>query len=72
MQAGRELAGITEQTAKSPVHSILGKLGMLGQTQAAVYAARIGGVTRPAALIRRPRRSSATSSGIGRLSHTQI
>lgn len=34
--------GISEQTAKSHVHEILGKLGMLSRTQAAVYAARIG------------------------------
>ena len=36
------LLGISEQTAKSHVHEILGKLGMLSRTQAAVYAARIG------------------------------
>jgi two-component system, NarL family, response regulator LiaR len=36
------LLGISEQTAKGHVHSILGKLGMLSRTQAAVYAARIG------------------------------
>jgi hypothetical protein len=30
----------------------------------------LGRETRPAALIRRPRKSSATSSGIRRLSHT--
>jgi NarL family two-component system response regulator LiaR len=44
-KANKEIAsalGITEQTAKSHVHSILGKLGMLSRTQAAVYAARIG------------------------------
>lgn len=36
------LLGISEQTAKSHVHEILGKLGMLSRTQAAVYAAGIG------------------------------
>jgi DNA-binding NarL/FixJ family response regulator len=36
------LLGISEQTAKSHVHEILGKLGMLSRTQAAVYATRIG------------------------------
>lgn len=44
-KANKEIArdlGITEQTAKSHVHSILGKLGMLSRTQAAVYAARLG------------------------------
>ena len=44
-RANKEIArdlGITEQTAKSHVHSILGKLGMLSRTQAAVYAARLG------------------------------
>jgi two-component system, NarL family, response regulator LiaR len=44
-KANKEIAGalgITEQTVKSHVHSILGKLGMLSRTQAAVYAARIG------------------------------
>jgi two-component system, NarL family, response regulator LiaR len=44
-KANKEIAGalgITEQTAKSHVHSILGKLGMLSRTQAAVHAARIG------------------------------
>jgi NarL family two-component system response regulator LiaR len=44
-RANKEIASslrITEQTAKSHVHSILGKLGMLSRTQAAVYAARIG------------------------------
>jgi two-component system, NarL family, response regulator LiaR len=44
-KANKEIArslAITEQTAKSHVHSILGKLGMLSRTQAAVYAARIG------------------------------
>jgi two-component system, NarL family, response regulator LiaR len=40
-EIGRGL-GITEQTAKSHVHSILGKLGMLSRTQAAIHAARIG------------------------------
>ncbi len=44
-RANKEIAralGITEQTTKSHVHSILGKLGMLSRTQAAVHAARIG------------------------------
>jgi two-component system, NarL family, response regulator LiaR len=44
-KANKEIArslGITEQTAKSHVHRILGKLGMLSRTQAAVYAARLG------------------------------
>ncbi|HET7339628.1 MAG TPA: response regulator transcription factor [Candidatus Dormibacteraeota bacterium] len=44
-QANKEIAralGISEQTAKSHVHEILGKLGMLSRTQAAVYATRIG------------------------------
>lgn len=36
------LLGISEQTAKSHVHEILGKLGMLSRTQAAVYATKIG------------------------------
>lgn len=36
------LLGISEQTTKSHVHEILGKLGMLSRTQAAVYATRIG------------------------------
>ena len=36
------LLGISEQTAKSHVHEILGKLGMVSRTQAAVYATRIG------------------------------
>ena len=36
------MLGISEQTAKSHVHEILGKLGMLSRTQAAVYATRIG------------------------------
>ncbi len=40
-QISREL-GISEQTAKSHVHEILAKLGMLSRTQAAVYATRIG------------------------------
>ena len=40
-EIGRGL-GITEQTAKNHVHSILGKLGMLSRTQAAIHAARIG------------------------------
>lgn len=40
-EISREL-GISEQTAKSHVHEILGKLGMLSRTQAAVYATRIG------------------------------
>ena len=44
-KANKQIAralGITEQTAKSHVHSILSKLGMLSRTQAAVHAARIG------------------------------
>src|SRR5207247_622164 len=44
-KANKEIArklGITEQTVKSHVHSLLGKLGMLSRTQAALYAARIG------------------------------
>ncbi len=44
-ESNKEIArglGITEQTAKSHVHSILGKLGMLSRTQAAIHAARIG------------------------------
>ncbi len=44
-KANKEIAsslGITEQIAKSHVHSILGKLGMLSRTQAAVYAAGLG------------------------------
>lgn len=44
-KANKEIArllGISEQTAKSHVHEILGKLGMLSRTQAAVYATRIG------------------------------
>jgi len=44
-RANKEIArdlGITEQTAKSHVHSILAKLGMLSRTQAALYAARLG------------------------------
>ena len=44
-KANKEIARllrISEQTAKSHVHEILGKLGMLSRTQAAVYATRIG------------------------------
>jgi NarL family two-component system response regulator LiaR len=44
-ESNKEIArdlGITEVTAKSHVHSILGKLGMLSRTQAAIHAARIG------------------------------
>lgn len=44
-KANKEISrilGISEQTAKSHVHEILGKLGMLSRTQAAVYATRIG------------------------------
>src|SRR5436189_1259670 len=44
-KANKEIArklGITEQTVKSHVHSLLAKLGMLSRTQAALYAARIG------------------------------
>jgi two-component system, NarL family, response regulator LiaR len=44
-RANKEIArdlGITEQTAKSHVHRILGKLGVLSRTQAAVHAVRIG------------------------------
>lgn len=44
-KANKEIArllGIAEQTAKAHVHSILGKLGMLSRTQAAIYAAGIG------------------------------
>lgn len=44
-KANKEISrqlGISEQTTKSHVHEILGKLGMLSRTQAAVYAARIG------------------------------
>ena len=44
-KANKEIArnlGISEQTVKSHVHSLLAKLGMLSRTQAALYAARIG------------------------------
>lgn len=44
-KANKEIArllGISEQTAKSHVHEILEKLGVLSRTQAAVYATRIG------------------------------
>jgi DNA-binding NarL/FixJ family response regulator len=34
--------GVTEQTVKTHVHNLLGKLGMLSRTQAALYAARLG------------------------------
>jgi DNA-binding NarL/FixJ family response regulator len=33
---------VTEQTVKTHVHNLLGKLGMLSRTQAALHAARIG------------------------------
>jgi two-component system, NarL family, response regulator LiaR len=44
-KANKEIArelGISEQTVKSHVHSLLAKLGMLSRTQAALFAARIG------------------------------
>src|SRR3982074_2968277 len=47
-KANKEIArrlGISEQTVKSHVHSLLAKLGMLSRTQAALYAARVGLVT---------------------------